>query len=223
LPLRHVAAADRQGITPEGGKAEIPAQPEFMTQVFQTESGEESDLFTTDDGQTFAVKVDAITPPAVKPLASVREEVRTAFLVDARAKLLQTKIQAFSDQAMKDGNLIGVGKALKHAPVMSMPLRRNQTDDVFSAEVLGQLFGSPQGTIITGPAGRGSGYVIARVVKVTQTEPDVTAVDYANYRKTASDQLGDTAVDSLAAAARQEAGVTVHQQTLQRVLGETPQ
>lgn len=92
LPLRHVAAADRQGVTPEGGKAEIPIQPEFMAQVFQTESGDESDLFMTDDGQTFAVKVNAITPPTLKPLASVREDVRTAYLADTRATLLQTKI-----------------------------------------------------------------------------------------------------------------------------------
>jgi peptidyl-prolyl cis-trans isomerase D len=223
LPLRHVAAADRQGVTPEGGKAEIPIQPEFMAQVFQTESGDESDLFMTDDGQTFAVKVNAITPPTLKPLASVREDVRTAYLADTRATLLQTKIQAFADQAMKEGNLVGVGKTLKHAPVTSMPLHRNQPDDVFSAALLSQLFGAPQGTVITGPAGRGTGYVIARVVKVTRTEPDVSAAEFANYRKTAADQLGDTAIDSLAAAARKEAGVNVHQQTISRVLGDTPQ
>ncbi len=223
LPLRHIAAADRQGITPEGGKAEIPPQPEFMMQVFQTESGDESDLFSTDDGTTFAVKVDTITPPAVKPLASVREDVRTAYLADTRAKLLQTKIQAFSEQVMKEGNLIGVGKTLKHAPVTTMPLHRNDTSDVFSTGLLNQLFGSPQGTVVTGPAGKGTGSVIARVVKVTRTEPDVSAAEYASYGQTAAEQLGDTAVDSLAAAARIQAGVNVHQQTVQRVLGETPQ
>jgi peptidyl-prolyl cis-trans isomerase D len=214
LPLRHVAAADRQGVTPESGKATIPPQPEFMAQVFRTDSGDESDLFTTDDGQTFAIKVSAITPPAVKPLDSVREEVRTAYLADARAKLLQTKIQAFTEQAMKEGNLIGVGKTLKHAPVTSMPLRRNnQANDVFSPDLLNQLFSSPQGTWLSGPAGRGTGSVIARVVKVTRTEPDVSAAEYMNYRRSAGQQLGDTAIDSLAQASRKEAGVTVHQQT----------
>jgi hypothetical protein len=35
--------------------------------------------------------------------------------------------------------------------------------------------------------------------------------------------LADTAIDSMAQASRKEAGVTVHQQTIQRILGETPQ
>jgi peptidyl-prolyl cis-trans isomerase D len=223
LPVRHIAAADRQGVTPEGGKAEVPTDPAFMTQVFQTESGEESDLFTGEDGQTYAVHVTQITPPAVKPLASVREEVRTAFLADARTNLLKNKVDMFAEQARKDGNLAGIGKALKHAPVTSKPLMRNQTDDVFSAQMMGQLFGAPEGNVMTGPAGRGNGYVIAKVVKVTHSEPDVSAAEYAEYRKTASEQLVDTAIDSFAAAARNRAGVTIHQQTVQRVLGDTPQ
>ena len=222
LPLRHIVAADREGKTPEGAQAEIPLQPEFMQVVFQTESGEESDLFSTSDGETYAVRVTGITPPSVKPLDSVREEVRTAYLADARLKLLQSKVQMLAEQAMKEESLAGVGKILKHAPVTSMPLRRDQTDDVFSASLLQQLFGSTQGTVITGPAGRGNGYVIARVVKVTRSEPDVSTAEYLQYRKSAGDQLGDTAIDTLAAAARQEAGVTVHEQTIQRVLGETP-
>ena len=223
LPVRHIAAADRQGVTPEGGKADLPPEPEFMAQVFQTESGEESDLFTTETGQTYAIHVISITPAAVKPFASVREDVRTAYLADARTKLLQAKVEAFAEQARKDGNLVAAGKTLKHAPVTSKPITRNQTDDVFSAALLGQLFGSPQGSVITGPAGRGTGYVIARVVKVAHSEPDVSAAEYTEYRKTASEQLVNTAIDSFAAAARATAGVNIHQQTVQRVLGETPQ
>jgi peptidyl-prolyl cis-trans isomerase D len=223
LPVRHIAAADRQGVTPEGGKSEVPAEPAFMAQVFQTESGEESDLFTTEDGQTYAVHVTGITPAAIKPLPSVREEVRTAYLADARTKLLQAKVEMLAEQVRKEGNLVGIGKILKHAPVTGKPITRNQADDVFSAELLGQLFASPQGTLITGAAGRGTGYVIARVTRIDHSEPDVSAAQYAEYRKTASEQLVDTAIDSFAGAARTAAGVNIHEQTVQRVLGDTPQ
>ena len=65
--------------------------------------------------------------------------------------------------------------------------------------------------------------MIARVVKVEHSEPDVSAAEFAEYRRTASQQLVDTAIDSFANAARASAGVNIHQQTVQRVLGDTPQ
>ncbi len=223
LTVRHVVAADRNGMTPEGAKAEIPAQPVFMQQVFQTESGEESDLFSTEDGASYAVKVNSITPPAIKPLEQVREQVREGFLTDARNKLLQSKVQAFADQAMKAGSLAEVGKALRRAPLTSMPLKRAQTDDVFSSNLSTELFAATPGAVVTGPAGKGNGYVIARVAKVEHPEPDVSGAEYAQFRQTAAQQLSETAVDSLAAAARKSVGVTVHQATVQRIVGEPQQ
>ena len=222
LTVHHIAAADRQGMTPEKTQAEIPTQPQFLDQVFQTEAGEESDLFQSDDGQYFAVRVSAVTPPAVRPLDSVREEVKAGFIAEAQKGLVQAKVQALAAQAMTSGSLADAGKALGHAPVTSMPMKRGEAGDVFSTQLSGQLFGAPPGTVITGPAGKGNGFVLARVVKVIHPEPDVSSADYVNFRKTAAQQLSDTALDTLASAARKQAGVTVHEETIQRVLGETP-
>jgi peptidyl-prolyl cis-trans isomerase D len=223
LMVHHVAAADRQGMTPEKTKADIPAAPQFIDQLFRTEAGEESDLFQSEDGQYFAIKVTKVTPPAVKPLDSVREEVKEGFIAEARSKLLQAKVQALAEQAKKSGNLAEIGKSLGHAPITSMPLKRGEANDVFSTNLLGQLFGSPPGTVVSGPAGKGNGFVIARVVNVNHPEPDVSSAGYAEFRKTAAQQLSETAVESLAAATRKQAGVNIHEATLQRVLGDTQQ
>jgi peptidyl-prolyl cis-trans isomerase D len=223
LMLHHVAAADRQGMTPEKTAADIPKQPQFLEQVFQTETGEESDLFQSEDGQYFAVKLIGVTPPAVRPLDSVREEVREGFIAEARNKLLQAKVQTLAAQAMKSGSLAEAGKAVGHAPITAMPLKRGEMNDVFSPALVGQLFGAPPGAVITGAAGKGNGYVIARVVRADHPEPDVSSADYANFRRTAAQQLAETAVESLAAAARKQAGVSVHQATVQRILGDAQQ
>jgi len=188
-----------------------------------TESGEESDTFQTQNGQYFAVKVTAITPPALKPLDSVREQVREGFLKEARAKLLQEKVRTLADQATKEMNLAGVGKVLGHAPVSSKPMRRSDMDDVFSTNLTAQLFASQKGAVVTGPAGKGDGVVLARVVAVNHPEPDVSSADYANFRRVVGQQLGETTIDTLAAASRKEVGVNIHQATVQRVLGETQQ
>ena len=224
LPIHHVAAADRQGLTPEKSEAAIPVTaPQVLEQAFQTETGEDSDLFQSQDGQYFALKVNSVTPPAVRPLDSVREEVKEGFVTEARAKLLQTKVQTLAEQAMKSGSLAEAGKALGHPPVTSMPLKRGDMNDVFSPQLIAQIFSSPPATVINGPAGQGNGVVLARVVKVIHPEPDLSSADYLNFRRTAAQQLSMTAVDSLAAAARQKAGVNIHEATIQRVLGDAQQ
>jgi peptidyl-prolyl cis-trans isomerase D len=197
--------------------------PQVLDQAFQTETGEDSDLFQSPDGQYFAVKVNSITPPAIRPLDSVREEVKEGFITDARNKLLEAKVQKLAEQAKSSGSLSEAGKALGRVPVTSMPLKRGDMSDVFSMPLIGQVFAAPPGTVITGAAGRGNGIVLARVVKVAHPEPDVSSADYLNFRRTAAQQLSMTAVDSLAAAARKKAGVNIHQATVQRVLGDTTQ
>jgi peptidyl-prolyl cis-trans isomerase D len=223
LAVHHVTAVDRMGMTPEKSQADLPKVPQLLDTAFQTESGEDSDLFQSMDGQYFALKVNSVTPPAVKPLDSVREEVKEGFIADARAKLLQTKVQALSEEAKKSGGLADAGKAVGHPPVTSMPLKRGDMNDVFSPQLIGQMFAAPPGTVLTGPAGKGNGVVLTRVAKVIHPQPDLSSADYVNFRRTAAQQLSVTAIDSLAAAARKQAGVNIHQATVQRVLGDAPQ
>ena len=223
LMVHHVAAVDRQGMTPEKTQADIPKQPQFLDQAFRTETGDESDLFQTDDGQYFAVRVTGVTPPAVKPLDSVREEVREGWLNEQRNKLLQTKVQQLVAAARNTGNLAEAGKEIGHAPVMSMPLKRGESGDVFSMELNLQIFGQPPGSVVNGPAGKGNAVVVARVVSVNHPQIDVTSADYTTFRGAAAQQLGESAIDTAATAARQSAGVNIHQATLQRVLGDTQQ
>jgi hypothetical protein len=104
-----------------------------------------------------------------------------------------------------------------------MPLKRGETSDVFSMELINQIFASPPGSIVSGPAGKGDAVVIAKVASVSQPPADVTSAEYTNFRKAAAQQLGEGLVDSVASAARQQAGVNIHQATLQRTLGDTQQ
>jgi peptidyl-prolyl cis-trans isomerase D len=223
LMLHHIAAVDRMGMTPEKSESEIAKVPQVIEQAFQTEVGEDSDLFQSPDGQYFAVKVNSSTPPALRPLDSVREEAKSGFIAEARSKLLQTKVQALAAEAMKSGSLAAAGKTLGHAPMTSMPIKRGDMSDVFSMQLIAQIFAVPPGTVISGAAAKGDGVVLARVLKVTHPEPDVSSADYVNFRRTAAQQLSMTAVDSLAAAARKKAGVSIHQAVVQRVVGDASQ
>src|SRR5579872_612551 len=125
LMVQHIPAVDRQGMTPENTQADLPKSMPFLDQAFRTEAGEESDLFMDEAGNNFAIKVTKVTPPAIKPLDSVREVVKEEWLKEQRAKQLQTKVQQLVAQARKTGNIEEAGKAAGHAPVTSMPLKRD--------------------------------------------------------------------------------------------------
>lgn len=220
LTMRQVVAADRNGMTPEGGVADIPLVPDFLEQVFQIETGDESDLFMTMEGGSYAVKMNSITPPAVRPLEQVREQVREAFLAEARTKALQARVQALAEEARKTGSLAEIGRTLRRAPTTKTALRRGQADDVVSTALSADLFAAQPNAIVTGAAGMGPDFVIARLTNVQHPEPDVTAAEYEQFRQTASQQLSETIVDTIASAARADAGVTVHDATIQRILGD---
>lgn len=213
LTVHHVPAVDRQGMTPENTQADIPKSMQFLDQAFRTEGGEESDLFQDESGNNFAIRVVKVSPPAVKPLDSVREVVKEEWLKEQRGKLLQTKSQQFVADARKAGSLDEAGKAAGHAPVTSMPLKRGATSDVFSMDLMEQIFAVPPGSVVSGAAGKGDAMVIAKVVSANTPQPDVTAAEYTNFRKAAAQQLGEGLVDSVAAAARLRAGVNIHRAT----------
>ena len=223
LSIHHVANVDRQGMTPERSQGDIPKVPALLDRAFMTETGEESDLFQSEDGQYFAVKVNGVTPPAVRPLDSVKEEVREAFMTDKRNQMLQAKVKALTDQVTQAHSLAEAGKALGRAPLTSQPLKRGDMSDVFSPQLIGTLFSTPAGVAVSANEAKGTGVVIARVTKVLHPEPDLSSAEYANFRRSAAQQLGLTTVDTVAAAAKKDAGVTIHQATVQRVLGDTPQ
>jgi peptidyl-prolyl cis-trans isomerase D len=223
LTVHHIANVDKQGMTPERSQSDVPKVPLLLQRAFQTETGEESDLFQAEDGQYFAVNVKGVTPPAVRPLDSVREEVREAFIGAARAQQLAAKVKTLADQGTKANSLADAAKALGRPLLTSQPLKRDEMSDVFSPNLLNLLFTNQAGTAIAGTEPKSGNVIIARVTKVLHPEPDLSSAVYSNFRREIAQQLGITTVDTVAAAARKQAGVTVHQATVQRVLGDTPQ
>jgi peptidyl-prolyl cis-trans isomerase D len=222
LIVRQVVASDRNGMTPEGGVADIPLVPDFLEQVFSMETGDEGDLFPTMEGGIYAIRMNAVTPPAVRPLEQVREQVREGYLADARNRLLQTRVQMLTEESRKTGTLAEAARALRRTPTTSMPLRRGQSDNVISAALSAELFSAVPGAIVTGAAAGGNGQVIARITNIVHPEPDVSGTEYGQFRQTVAQQLSETIVDTMAAAARADAGVTIHEATVQRITGELP-
>ena len=70
----HVAAVDSKGLAPDGAKANVPARARtFLQQALHRRSRRGRRPVPDRRPAFYAIKVIGITPPAVKPLAQVRD------------------------------------------------------------------------------------------------------------------------------------------------------
>jgi len=222
LTARRVAAVDEAGNTPEGVKAGVPEAAMFLEQAFAAETGEEGDIFETPDHRYYALKVEGVTPPAIKPLDAVRAALRDAWLKTERTKRLDARVKELAEQANAEHGLAGIARVLGGAPQTSEPLSRNAESDVFSSQLLARLFAETPGTVVSDPAASGEGYVIARVTKLERPDKSVVPPNYAQNGVLIARQIQSDIVASLAAAARSDVGVEIYPTVLSRALGETP-
>ena len=103
LKLRTLEAIDVTGRDKAGQPiADLPAATEFLRAAFEADSGIETALTETDDGGYFILRVDRITPPSVRPLETVREEVAATWTARQRAETARTKAQQAAER-IKDG------------------------------------------------------------------------------------------------------------------------
>lgn len=103
LSLTNIAAMDAKGQDPDG-KA-IPGLPQgsdFVAQAFQAATGEDGLLSDAEDGSYFVLRVDSISPAAVRPLANIRDKVVAAWTAERKTEAAREKAQSITER-LADG------------------------------------------------------------------------------------------------------------------------
>lgn len=217
LKLGQVAATDAQGNTPDGAKADVPADPDFLTIAFKAEAGQDNDPVQAKSGAYFVVKVNGITPPKLKPMDQVHDEAVTQWTAQKRATLLAARVKTLTDQAQKDKSLAGIAASLGVSVQKSTALGRGSSDATLPAALVQKLFDVAQGGIVSAP--RGDAYVIAQVTGIVHPRP---APDSQQFRATAQQVAqgvsGDFSI-TMANGQRAAQRVQVNQKNLDSATG----
>src|SRR5260370_36852564 len=80
LKVTTVAAADLGGNDPDGKPVALPvAKEEILKTAFATERGDSSRVVETQDGSIFAVHLDKVIAPRVRPPAEVKDKAVAAW------------------------------------------------------------------------------------------------------------------------------------------------
>ena len=170
LKLRRSADMDRAGIGPDGKTSpEISADPKFMEDVFATDEGSESDLREDQEGGYYVLRVDKITPAALRPMQEVREDVLAGWRAQQIGESMEKLSGELLNEARAGKTLEEIGKALKLKPVKTAPFGRDFSDDQLSNDLVTKLFAAKPGESIAGPA-PGGGFVIATVGAIQSPE-----------------------------------------------------
>ncbi len=214
-----VAAMDANGLAPDGSKAAAPDDPKFREQAFKAEAGEDGDPFAGKSGQEFVVSVNAVVPPKLKPLDSVRAQAIADWTAQQRAILLQKKAAEFADQANRDHSIDGVARTIGATVQASPALTHSTSDATFSGQLVSALYAAAPGATVYGPLGKGEGYVVARVTGVVHPLPPTDSPQFARGLRAITQNVAADVVSSFAGAARDRQGVKINNKLLSSVIG----
>ena len=213
------AAMDKNGMDDSGNRPEgAPADPEFYTQAFGYEVGEDNDPFQAKSGEYYDIKIDGVTPPKLKDVAAVHAEALAAWLAEQRQQALEKKAAELAAKATIDKNLTAIAKDLK-VPVQQSPgLSRDSQDTTFSPELVQKIFDASANGVVEAAQTGGQNFIIAQVTGIQHNPPAGGDFD-AGARQLSAQASGDLTY-SFAGAARDREGVKVNQQLLNSAVGQ---
>ncbi|HTO41921.1 MAG TPA: peptidyl-prolyl cis-trans isomerase, partial [Rhizomicrobium sp.] len=216
----HLAAVDSRGLTPDGSKADLPDDPDLLAQIRQAEVGEEGEPFQTKITNYYAIKVDGLTPPKLKPLAEVRTAATDEWTAQQRHQRLDAKAKALAAQVTKDGNITAAAKAVGATVRKSPGLQRSLPGTTFSPALSAALFSKPVAVGVYGPDVSGDGMVVAVTTSVLHLPPPTENPQFVEGVKRAGAEMGSDLTLSLAAAALKKQGSRINQDRVNQVTGE---
>jgi len=213
LKLTTVEQTDLSGRTPDGKLIQLPVdQKEVLKTAFDTETNETSRMTPIEDNAVFAIHVDKITPPQVKPLAAVKEQAVTAWQAEQKSEAVKKQADDLA-AAVGGSTPLAQAAAAKGLSVKATPplSRRAQSDASVPAALVAKLFSAKVGDTVSATDNNGAYVAQLKEIKVPDAAPD-------DQVKALTAELGNSArydlVGEFTEALKKRFPVTVHHDVL---------
>jgi peptidyl-prolyl cis-trans isomerase D len=211
---------DAQGNTLDGNSAPLPAKGDLRQQIiataFKTNPGDPIQPTEGPQHAWYAVAVDSVTKPALKPFDQVRGQVLADWQHD-QIRHTQEKAAAKLLTLVKSGQPLtsaawGSGLTVSRTP----PLDRNRPQNGIPAELIQTIFTLKlgQATMVETNAG----FMVASVATIIKPDPKTDAGGLEQATKGLTSALRDDVFRSYAQALRAAAKPTVNAQALERLI-----
>lgn len=221
LKLRfiEVAAADKDGKSPEGNAVlDIPT-PETVTRfVFRTEPGALTDpVEIGSDGYAW-VEVLSVEPPKEKPFESVKAQVKSALMDSERRRLVKDLADKLVERVRSGEDFAKVAAEAGGTPDKVESVKRNMVPPGLTEDAVDVAFSLPQG-------GAGSALTVDRgtrvVLKVAKIIPagELSGADKDKLVTALRQGLQNDLLIAYVTSLQDRLGVSINEQEIARVTG----
>jgi peptidyl-prolyl cis-trans isomerase D len=213
LPAIDRAGNDRDANAVEG----IADLDRFIDTVFSTDVGQVSEPQESSDNGYFVVRVDNISPEAVRPLNEIRVVVVEDWKRDQKLAAAKQKADDML-AAVKGGRTLEDAAAEQGADVVKSEALTRTSGRVqaeVSAELVSQLFDLKVGEYATAETADREGYAVARLDEVLAASPATNELELAQLRDILNSRVGQDIVDQYLLAVQNDVGVSVNQGLLE--------
>ncbi|MBL6852354.1 MAG: SurA N-terminal domain-containing protein [Alphaproteobacteria bacterium] len=213
----HAAAIDAKGLDPSGTKVAGADNPDLLAAIFKAEVGEDGDPFPSGD-QThyFAIKVDGVMPPKVRPLDQVRADALARWTAEQKLIQLKAKAAALAARANAEHSLAGVAASLGAPVQTTSALNRGSATALLTAPVVRAIYGAAPGATIFTPVE--GGYLLARASGVAHPTPPQNDMTYYQGVRSLSGEIAQDTTVGLAKASEQHDGTTINQKLIDQTV-----
>lgn len=218
LDVVQIPGLDAQGKDAEG--AAVPAaeaEPSLAATAFETAEGELSPLTDAADGGYYMLRVDAVTPAAIRPLEEVRDRVRADWMAAQRAKAAEERAAALVERLEGGASMAEIATELGQEVKTSGALTRDGSDAAawLDSGAVAKLFTLEQGGVAAAPAG--DDQVIMRLAEIRQPAPTDQPAVISQINDSLRGAMAADLVNGFMAAVQQEIPVSIDQASIENL------
>ncbi|HEX3863783.1 MAG TPA: peptidyl-prolyl cis-trans isomerase [Stellaceae bacterium] len=147
-----ISSLDESGHDAEGKPVKLPIAPEeIIKTIFSTSANDTSRITDTQDGAIYAVHVDKVTEPHVKPLADVKDTAVAGWQAEQKRDAATKQAEALAAAVTADAPLAKMAGDKKLTLLAAVPLTRKQTQgQSVPPALVTKLFAAKVGDVVTG-------------------------------------------------------------------------
>lgn len=211
-----IPAIDVQGRdASENPVKKAPRDPKFLETVFTTAATATSPLTETSDGGFFMVRVNRLTPPALRPLGAVRTKVVAAWKLVQQDEQAKKRAEALLARAKAAGSLATAAEENGLKLETSKPFSRFIQDPLspLPQSLIQSMFKAKTGGMAM--AGYSKGYAVARLKEIKRARPEANAEEYKNIGSSLKTAIANDIVGQFTDALRQRYDVSIDQRAVE--------
>jgi peptidyl-prolyl cis-trans isomerase D len=217
LKLTTIDKTDISGRDPDGKPIVLPVDAtEVLKSAFDTNENDTSRVTPIEDSAVFAVHVDKVIPPALKPLDQVKDQAVIAWQTAQKQDAVKKEASDIAAAVASGTSLAEAASAKGLSVTTSPPLpRRPASGTPVPTPVITKLFAAKVGDTVTADDAGGSYVAQLKEIRIPDSTPD-------DQVKALSTELGNSTrydmVSEFADALKKRYPVTINRQALDRLL-----